>query len=52
MYDGITNYAIKLKESWEEEEARLEAYAASLEAEEVAATAAAVKAVTAGPGIK
>lgn len=34
MWDGVKNYAIKVKESWEEEEARLEAYARELEKEE------------------
>ena len=34
MWDGVRNYAVKVKESWEEEEARLEAYARELEKEE------------------
>ncbi len=41
MYDGVTNYAIKVKESWEEQEARLEAFAQELEGEEAAEEAAA-----------
>lgn len=31
MWDGTTNYNIKVKESAEEQEARLEAYAKELE---------------------
>lgn len=35
LYDGVTNYAVKpAKESWEEQEARLEAFARELEAKE------------------
>ena len=35
MYDGLSNYAVKVAaESWEEQEARLEAYARELEEKE------------------
>ncbi|GAX77606.1 hypothetical protein CEUSTIGMA_g5050.t1 [Chlamydomonas eustigma] len=34
LYDGVTNYAHKVVESWEEQEARLEKFAAELEAQE------------------
>jgi len=41
MYDGVSNYAVKVAaESWEEQEARLEAYAKELEEKEAAAAGA------------
>lgn len=41
MYDGYTNYNVKVEESAEEQEARLEAYTRELEAKAAAAAAAA-----------
>ncbi len=36
MYDGVTSYHVKVKETWEEQEARLEAFAKELEEKESA----------------